>query len=71
VTSIFTKHGLHTNNKERELAPKKVACAIKYFLNKKTEEPIYIAWKVEDIKEIEGNYKEHKDQGIEKRNKSS
>jgi hypothetical protein len=32
---LFTKHGLHMNNKGKELAAKKIVSSIKYKLNKK------------------------------------
>jgi hypothetical protein len=34
-TDLFTKHGLHLNNKWKELATKKIVSTIKYMLNKK------------------------------------
>jgi hypothetical protein len=34
---LFTKHGLHLNNKRKELAAKKIVFTIKFMLNKKTK----------------------------------
>jgi hypothetical protein len=35
LQNLFTKHGLHLNNKGKKMAAKKIVSTIKYMLNKK------------------------------------
>lgn len=53
---LFTKHGLHMNDKGRELAAKKIASTIKYILQDKIIEPICMTWKEDDIKKSQKNH---------------
>jgi hypothetical protein len=46
---VFTKHGLHMNNKGKELVAKKIMSAIKYMLYKNIEEPISMTWKEDKV----------------------
>jgi hypothetical protein len=64
---MFTKHGLYVNKKGKELAAMKIVSIIKYMLNNKTKEPIYIDWKADNVKEIleNDNRREHQGQRYE------
>jgi hypothetical protein len=42
---LFTKHGLHMNDKGKELAARKIISTIKHTLCKKSEKPISMEWK--------------------------
>jgi hypothetical protein len=63
---LFTKHGLHLDSKGKELAAKKIVSTIKYILNKKTKEPIYMTWNEDYAEETLENHssQEHQDQGF-------
>jgi hypothetical protein len=52
---LFTKHGLHLNNKGKELAARKIVSSIKHMLHKKTKEPIYMTWKDDYVKGTQEN----------------
>jgi hypothetical protein len=47
---LYTKHGLHLNDRGRELVARKIIPTIKHMLYKKTEEPISITWKQAKVK---------------------
>jgi hypothetical protein len=47
---LFTKHGLHMNDKGKELAAKKIASTVKYMLQEKITEPMCMTWKDDDVK---------------------
>jgi hypothetical protein len=49
---LFTKHGLHLNNKGKEMVTKKIIPTIKHLLYKKTEEPISMTWKQDKVKTV-------------------
>jgi hypothetical protein len=54
------------NDKGKELAAKKTVSNIKYMLNKKTKEPIYMTWNKDHAKETLENHnsQENQDQGF-------
>jgi hypothetical protein len=51
------------NNKGKELAAKKIVSTIKYILNKKTTEQIYMTWNEDHAKETQENHDSQKRQG--------
>jgi hypothetical protein len=65
---LFIKHGLHLNNRGKELPAKKIVSTIKYMVNKKTKEPTGMTWNEDHAKEIleSHNSQEHQDLGFEK-----
>jgi hypothetical protein len=53
---MFTKHGLHMNDKGKELAAIKIASTMKYIFQEKIKEPICLTWKEDDVKKLQENH---------------